>query len=277
MTDHNTLIIAQSQQTPMPLQVAKATAQLNHTAQQAAAWGAQLLVLPEMCMTGYNLTAQEIQTVAESSNGPLYNNIAALAQKHQLAIAYGYAERGQNKTIYNAVQLIDQHGNALLNYRKTHLWGDLDRRLFVPGNALSSVVTISGWRVGAAICYDIEFPETTRHLALQGAELVIVPTGLMQPWRDVATKVVPVRAYENRFFMAYTNYSGTERELCYEGYSCIADPNGYVLASAVDKPVILTATLQRSVLTQARQDLPYLANRRPELYAQLSTLNAGGE
>jgi len=167
-------------------------------------------------------------------------------------------------------QLIDGNGESLLNYQKAHLWGDLDRSLFTAGNTLSPVVEVCGWKVGAAICYDAEFPETLRHLALSGAELVVIPTGLMSPWREVAEQVIPVRAYENRFYVAYTNYCGEERDLTYEGYSCMADPNGLVVASALSESVLLTATLERQVLIDARAVLPYMSQRRPDLYTKLT-------
>ena len=269
-TTSEQLVIAQYQATPAPLDKAATLARLAEQAAQAEHWGVQLLVLPEMYMTGYNVTPTELNAIAETSDGALFEAIATLCQQHQLSVFYGYAERSGESTFYNSAQLIDSQGNSVLNYRKTHLWGDLDRNLFCPGDTLSPVVTLNGWRVGAAICYDLEFPETLRHLALSGAELVIVPTGLMSPWSEVADQVVPVRAYENRLFVAYTNYCGVERDLTYVGHSCIADPNGLVVASAESEPVLLTATLDRSVLTNARASLPYLTERRPELYSALT-------
>lgn len=264
------LVIAQYQQIPTPLDKEGSVSCLAEQAAQAELWGVQLLVLPEMSMTGYNLSIAEVNEVAEESNGALFESIAAICQRHNLAVMYGYAERGSDNNIYNTAQIIDKTGASILNYQKTHLWGDLDRKLFSAGKALSPVVDIDGWRVAAAICYDIEFPETLRHLAIQGAELAVVPTGLMAPYSEVATQVVPVRAYENRMFVAYTNYCGTERDLSYVGHSSIADPNGLVLASARDEPVLLSATLERSVLKEARLTLPYLAERRPELYNALT-------
>lgn len=266
----DTLVIAQYQQEPNPLDKTGSLARLSEQAVQAKDWGVQLLVTPEMCMTGYNLTPTELDQSAEASNGALFEAVANICQQNNLALIYGYAERGSQGAIYNSVQLIDHTGTSLLNYRKTHLWGDLDRNLFSAGDALSAVVNVSGWQVGAAICYDLEFPETLRHLAVQGAELVVAPTGLMSPWTEVADQVVPVRAYENRLFVAYTNYCGVERDIRYVGHSCTADPNGLILASATEKPVLLTATLERSVLTAARASLPYLTERRPELYGALT-------
>lgn len=264
------LVIAQYQALPSPYNKSVTLENLTEQVTQAEQWGVQLLVLPEMYMTGYNLTPTELNNIAEASNGALFEAIAQLCQQHQLAVLYGYAERGSDGRFYNSAQLIDSAGNSLLNYRKAHLWGDLDRNLFSPGDTLSPVVDLCGWRIGAAICYDIEFPETLRHLAINEAELVLVPTGLMSPYTEIADQVVPVRAYENRLFVAYTNYCGVERDISYVGHSCIADPHGLVLASASSEPVLLTATLERSVLQKARTALPYLTERRSELYGALT-------
>jgi len=267
LSANDTLIIAQCQQLPNALNVAATLSSLKQTVIQAADWGVELLVLPEMCMTGYNITPTELDEVAESQQGELFTQIAQLAQTHSMAIAYGYAERDVNGHIYNSVQLVDDTGTSQLNYRKTHLWGELDQSLFQAGSALSSVVNIKGWQVAAAICFDIEFPETARHLAIAGAELIIVPTGLMHPFYEVAQQVVPVRAYENGLFIAYTNYCGQERDIRYIGCSCIVDPNGLILAKGNDHPVLLSATLHRQDIVAARQRLPYLRSRRPELYS----------
>ncbi len=266
----DTLVIGQYQQEPKPLDIAGSLKQLAAQLEQAKHWGVQLLITPEMAMTGYNISANEIDEIAEKPDGELFNAVANLCQMHSIAVVYGYAERGENNEIYNSVQLIDHTGASILNYRKTHLWGDLDRNLFSSGDVLSPVVSLYGWKIAAAICYDLEFPETIRHLTIRGAELVVVPTGLMAPYSEVAQQVVPVRAYENRIFIAYTNYCGAERDLNYVGCSSIVDPNGLVLASAASDPILLTATLNRSVLKTAKDALPYLTERRPELYGALT-------
>jgi len=88
----------------------------------------------------------------------------------------------------------------------------------------------------------------------------------MKPWREVAEKVIPVRAYENQIFIAYCNYCGDENGLQYEGRSCIAGPDGTDLARAAQAPTMLTATLERQAIQDARSALPYHRDRRPELY-----------
>jgi len=95
MSSENNFIVALSQQCPTPLDVEGTLQRLAETTSKAADWGAQLLVLPEMSITGYNITATEISNVAETHDGPIFDYVAKLCQKHKLAIMYGYAERGR--------------------------------------------------------------------------------------------------------------------------------------------------------------------------------------
>ncbi len=266
MTD--SLAIALLQHVPVPADIEAALQRLDDAASQAAGQGAQLLVVPEASVTGYNIPRETMVKVAQPADGPAAQAIAQICRKYAIAIAYGFAE-ARGEQFFNCVQLIDQSGERLVQYRKTHLWGDLDRELFTAGDQFAPVVEIDGWKIGLLICYDVEFPECARQLALQGAELVLVPTGLMQPWRAVAEQLVPVRAYENQIFIAYANYCGEEADLHYEGRSVIVDPNGEDLDRALQTPVLLQATLDRDTLTNARAQLPYHRDRRPELYTSL--------
>jgi len=266
MTDQ--LKIAALQHTPQPGNLQAALDRIDNAAKHAATDGCDLLLLPECSVTGYNQPQAQMQQVALEENSTTSKAIKKLCVEHRIAISYGYAERVESN-FYNTVALIDANGSLVGRYRKTHLWGDLDRKLFDAGNSLSSVFEIKGWRLAFAICYDIEFPETSRALAMKGAELLLVPTGLMQPWREVAERVVPVRAYESQVFIAYCNYTGAEADIIYEGRSCIAGPDGVDLARADQSEMLITATLDKSLLRQARTALPYHQDRRPELYGTL--------
>lgn len=268
MNDDFTLAVLQH--VPVPNNTAAALQRLETTASQAASEGCQLLVVPECSITGYNQSLATMQQVAIESEGKTATGIAAICRRHKIAIAYGFAEKAQGN-YYNTVQLIDAGGNLAAAYRKSHLWGDLDKSLFTAGDKLSPIVDINGWKLGLLICYDVEFPENVRALALAGAELILVPTGLMQPWREVAEKVVPVRAYENQLFIAYCNYCGAEGDITYEGRSCITGPDGADLDRAEKTPALLTGTLSKKVISQCRAALPYHRDRRPELYTTISS------
>ena len=151
---------------PLPLEVAGNLKRLRQLAHEAT--GADVLVLPEMFLTGYNIGAEAVGALAEARDGESAQTIADIAQSAGLAILYGYPERADDGQIYNAVQLIDANGQRLCNYRKTHLFGDLDHSMFSAGDDDFPLVELNGWKLGFLICYDLEFPENTRRLALAG-------------------------------------------------------------------------------------------------------------
>lgn len=249
-----------------PLDVAGNLARLASKAREAAEAGAQLLVLPEMFLTGYNIGPQAARELAQAHDGPAARQVADIAQACGLAIVYGYPELDEQSQVYNAVQLIDRHGQHLGNYRKTHLFGELDRQMFSPGAENSSVLELEGWKLGLLICYDLEFPENARGLAVAGADLILVPTANMLPYEFIAEVTVRSRAFENQCYVVYANYCGQESGLQYCGLSSIAGPDGKQVAAADDQEVLLVGTLDRPALEKTRQAFPYLLDRRKDLY-----------
>ncbi|MDY0835836.1 carbon-nitrogen hydrolase family protein [Pseudomonas sp. SED1] len=252
---------------PLPLDVAGNLKRLHQLAQEAT--DADLLVLPEMFLTGYNIGVEAVGALAEAQDGPSAQSIAALAKNSGVAILYGYPERGADGQIYNAVQLIDANGQRLCNYRKTHLFGDLDNSMFSAGDDDFPLVELNGWKLGFLICYDLEFPENTRRLALAGAELILVPTANMMPFDFVADVTVRARAFENQCYVAYANYCGQEGEIQYCGQSSIAAPDGQRIAQAGLDEALIVGTLDRQLMVDSRAANRYLLDRRPELYGAL--------
>ena len=243
---------------PLPLDVAGNLTRLHQLAHEAS--DADVLVLPEMFLSGYNIGAEAVGALAEAQE---------LAQNAGLAILYGYAERAEDGQIYNAVQLIDAHGRRLCNYRKTHLFGDLDHSMFSAGGDEFPLVELNGWKLGVLICYDLEFPENTRRLALAGAELILVPTANMMPFDFVADVTVRARAFENQCYVAYANYCGHEGDIHYCGQSSIAAPDGQRIAQAGLDEALIVGELEHQSIIDARAANHYLQDRRPELYGAL--------
>ncbi|MEB0105094.1 MULTISPECIES: carbon-nitrogen hydrolase family protein [unclassified Pseudomonas] len=252
---------------PLPLDVAGNLKRLHQVAQEAA--GADVLVLPEMFLSGYNIGLEAAGALAEAQDGNSALAIAEIARNAGLAIVYGYPERAEDGQVYNAVQLIDAQGQRLCNYRKTHLFGDLDRSMFSAGGDDFPLVELNGWKLGLLICYDLEFPENTRRLALAGAELILVPTANMVPFDFVADVTVRARAFENQCYVAYANYCGHEGEIQYCGQSSIAAPDGQRVAQAGLDEALIVAALDRQSILAARTANHYLQDRRPELYGAL--------
>jgi predicted amidohydrolase len=243
---------------------------LEVRAAEAASSGADLLIGPEMFLSGYNIGAKTASRLAEPANGPSLARAAAIARERGVALLFGYPERGGDGVVYNSVRLIGRDGRSLANYRKCHLFGDLDRAMFRAGSASPALVDLEGVRVGLLICYDVEFPESVRLLALAGADLVAVPTALMDPFEVVAHTHVPARAIENQVFLAYANRCGEEGDLCYCGLSCVIGPDGADLARAGRGEALIVADLDLARLRAARLENTYLADRRPELYGPLA-------
>lgn len=261
--------IALYQCPPLPLNVSGNLQRLALKAAEAAAQGADLLVCPEMFLTGYNIGAEAALSLAEVRDGYSAEQVAAIAQASGIAILYGYPERSDAGQIYNAVQLIDAHGRSLCHYRKTHLYGDLDKSMFAVAEGDFPVVELNGWRLGLLICYDVEFPENTRRLALAGADLILVPTANMVPYDFVAEVTVRARAFENQCYVAYANYCGSEGDIHYCGLSSICAPDGSRIALAAQDETLIVGTLDRQLMEDSRAINSYFKDRRPELYKKL--------
>lgn len=242
---------------------------LEAAAARAAAGGAGLLLAPEMFLSGYNIGRAAAERLAEPADGPSAQRAAGIARRHRIALCYGYPERGADGTVYNAARLLDRTGAALLNYRKAHLFAALDREMFTPGDVLTETAELDGLRLGLLICYDVEFPEAVRALALAGADLVLVPTANMKPYDAVSNLIVPARAFENGLFVAYANRCGSEGGLDYLGLSCVGDPNGGNLVIAGEDEELVFADILPERLGAARRFNAHLKDRRPETYGVL--------
>jgi predicted amidohydrolase len=237
---------------------------MERMAEAAAGRGALLVVFPEMFLTGYNI-GEAAHDLAEPMGGPSAARAAAIARQAGISILYGYPER-DGKSVFNSALLVDRRGNRLANYRKTHLYGNMEKQLFQPGDGLV-MAELDGLKVGILICYDVEFPEAVRALALAGAELIAVPTALIRPYDIVAHTLVPARAFENQVYVAYAGLCGSEGGLGYCGLSCIVGPDGKDLARAGVGAELIFAEIDPAAIPKGREANPYLADRRPDLYA----------
>ncbi|HWA50003.1 MAG TPA: carbon-nitrogen hydrolase family protein [Dongiaceae bacterium] len=236
---------------------------MGRLAAEAATRGAELLVLPELFLSGYNI-GDAMADLAQPLPGPASRAAAEIARRNGLAIAYGFPERAA-EGLYNTVLLVDRHGQALASYRKSHLWGEMERALFLPGGA-SPVFDFLGLRTAFMICYDLDFPEIARQLALDGAEAIICLSATTKPYHVVPRMLVPARAYENRIFVLFANRAGSENGLEYVGESCLAAPDGSVLAKGDAGPELIIGEIAGDRFAAFQRDHAYRADRRPELY-----------
>ncbi|BDH56683.1 carbon-nitrogen hydrolase family protein [Tsukamurella sp. PLM1] len=244
--------------------VARNLAAIDGAADRATEHGARLLVTPEMSVTGYDI-GPATRELARPRGGEYHDAVAAIAARHGLTVVAGYPEL-DGVRVFNAATVIGPDGAELAHYRKTHLFGDLDRGAFAPGGELPVTFPFGGLTCGLLICYDVEFPEAVRAHAEAGTDLLLIPTGLMEPFGRIAEQVVPVRAFESQLYIAYTNHCGHETSLEYCGLSTAAGPDGDVLAQAGRDEAVLTFTADPTALRESRIANTYLRDRRTDLY-----------
>lgn len=217
-----------------------------------------LVICPELFLSGYHV-GDKIRQLAEPQGGPFAQAAAALANKHGTALIYGYPEQA-SAAIYNAAACIDRDGRTVAHHRKLRLPNAYEKSYFVAGDAYT-LFQLHGWSIAILVCYDVEFPEAVRGCAMRGAQLVVAPTALKTEWAFVARSMIPTRAFENRFFVAYANYCGREGAFEYLGESCFAGPDGRVIAGGSEEALV-TAELDQADITTARQALTYLDDSR---------------
>lgn len=214
-----------------------------------------LLLLPELFASGYNI-GDQIAARAESADGPTGQTIAALAKAFGVAVHYGFAE-AVGEAIFNTAQCFGPDGMRLGRHRKLAIPPGFEADHFKHGEGCS-LFSYRGLQIATLICYDAEFPETARHVAAMGAELILVPTALGAQWGWVSQTMIPTRAYENGVFLAYANSAGTENGMHFLGHSFIAAPNGEELARADSSPELIYAAIERRQVAEAQSRLPYI-------------------
>jgi predicted amidohydrolase len=241
---------------------------------EAAGRGAALVVLPELCTSGYVFAdADEARALAEPADGPTAAGWHELARRHGVVIVGGLCECDEDGALRNSAIVVDRDGLRAV-YRKTHLW-DREQLIFVAGDAPPPVVETDAGRIGLALCYDIVFFELLRGLVAAGADVIAVPTNspvLGPVARPLAMELVVAMAaaHINRVYVAQADRTGNERGVEWVGATAIADVTGELLAGPLDGPGLLVAEIDPSRARDKRwgERNDVLADRRPELYDQ---------
>lgn len=215
-----------------------------------------LLVCPELFVSGYNV-GDDLHRLAEPCDGPVAGQIKQIACSSKTAIVFGYPER-DGETVYNSAACISADGEVIANHRKLIIPPGSEEQYFEHGNGLT-LFDLGGLRCGLLVCFDAEFPETVRALALAGAQLVIVPTALGKDWPVVANRVMPTRAFENGVWFIYANHAGEENGTKFLGASCIVSPEGKDAARAGAGEQVISCEVEPESVLKAQKRLPFLA------------------
>jgi len=261
--------VAAAQIQPQFAQPEKNRSLLRRYCEKAANQKVDLLVFPELCVTGYNFTSlDQVRSFAELiPEGPTTKLCIELAKKHRTTIVAGIAERDTKNRLYNSAVIVGTKG-FMGRYRKIHLFAR-EKEWFQPGTEPPQVWHIPKATIGVLVCFDWAFPEVSRILMLEGCEILCLPANLVLPY---AQQTMITRSIENRMFTVLANRIGSERTLTFTGRSQITDSQGAVLVrSGTKRTGLITAEINSK---QARNKFltknnHIINDRRVELYQRI--------
>jgi predicted amidohydrolase len=238
----------------------------------------QLVCLPEMFNTGYFARAGRLDANYWDLAEPLEDSwtlrqVGDLAKKFQIHVVAPFVEKGGPGVCFNSAALINPEGQVIGCYRKAHIPFSMtgwEKFYFRPGYGFPVFPTSLG-KIGIQICYDRDFPEGFRTLALKGAELILLPTGAPRNLAEVWRMTNRIRAYENGLFVLGVGLVGKidEEHPGFAGNSILAGPRGEILAALEFEEGILVGEVNLGAVEEARRLRFALRDRRPEMYGKL--------
>lgn len=239
---------------------------------------ADIIVLPELATSGYVFASlDEARELAMASDDPFFAVLASELDGTDSVVIVGFSELGAKGVLYNSAVLVSSAGTQAV-YRKTHLW-DRETLWFTPGSAAPPVVATKHGRIGIAICYDLEFPEMPRQLALAGADLLAIPTNWPLGDHPVGERhaeiiIAQAAARINGVFIAICDRRGVERGQSWNEGSVVIDQFGWVQSAASDSDTDNPAAMADvfPLLARDKAISPHnnlLADRRPDIYSEV--------
>ena len=245
-------------------------------AREAAEAGSQIIAFPEVAFQRFfpreRLEGDRFR-FTEPIPGPTTNAFCDLARELSVVIVLNLYERDGDKA-FDSSPVIDADGTILGTTRMmhiTHYEGFYEQDYYDPGDSGAPVYETAHGRVGVCICYDRHYPEYLRALALQNAEVVVVPqAGAVGEWPEgVYEAELQTGSFQNGYYMALANRVGPESHLTFAGASFITDPSGTIVARAAEsEEAILYADLDFDTVPASSARQLFLQHRRPDVYAE---------
>lgn len=245
--------------------------------EETVANGAALTVFPECTTTGYCFESiGEAKQLGESIDGPSVTRVGEWCVAKDTMVIFGFLEL-ENDCLYNSLALLGPSG-VIGSYRKIHLPFLGVDRFTTPGGRPPKVFQASGIRLGMNICYDSSFPESARILAIEGADLIALPTN-WPPTSGLTADLIPnARALENHVYFMSVNRVGVERGFEFIGKSKICDPRGANLAfeNHAEETILYAeidsglARKKHLVSIPGAHEVHRINDRRPDLYRSLT-------
>jgi omega-amidase len=230
----------------------------------AAEGGADLLLLPELWASGYDLS--RASRYAASLGEPPFRDMASLARKHHLWVAGSLLEANPSGPPYNTLAVFDPDGDLAGSYRKVHLFPPMEETIYLAPGDRAVVLDLPWGATGLATCYDLRFPELWRRMREGEARLVLTPAEWPERrvghWRIL----LQARAIENQCVVAGCNRAGQDRDGTFGGHSGVIDPWGQIVAEAGAEPTLLLAPVDLAEVDRTRTLFPFFDDRQPDAY-----------
>lgn len=222
-----------------------------------------LVVMPEVWITGYSLG--HLKEEAETIDGPLLQEICAIAKANSCHIVAGSVPMAKEGKIYNTSVAISNTGEIVNSYDKVHLFGLFnEEKFFAPGQKFNAFL-LGDICCGSTICYDLRFPELYRHLALQGAKIIFCPAEWPEARGDIWRLLAQARAAENHLFLLAVNCAGTFKGAPFYGHSMVVAPSGKILAEAGMEEEVISCDIDLAAIDKVRARINVLNDVRKEL------------
>lgn len=243
--------------------------------EEAAARGAKLITMPE----SMNYVGLDNASHAEEiPGGPTFQLMSEQAKKYGVWLHCGsiYEKNPNDPRPFNSTMVIDPQGNLAAKYHKIHPFdvvipnGPVNRESerICPGNEIVTVDTGEVGHLGLSICYDMRFAEMYRIMALEGAQILLMPADFTMPTgKDHWETILRTRAIENGCYVIAPAQYGVKPKFQAYANSLVVDPWGNVIARASNHPQVITAEIDLDYLQQVRRQIFTLENRRPDVYS----------
>lgn len=237
--------------------------------EEAARRGSDLVVLPELWSSAYDLEHADRHATPLESDNPNdagFGEFSLMAQEFQVWLTGSLLEKREG-AIYNTMALFDPAGELAGAYSKIHLFQLMDEHHHLAAGEKMQLLDMPWGKSGCAICYDLRFPELFRRYALDGARMVILPAEWPHPRRMHWRTLLRARAIENQIFVVACNRVGESKGTKFCGSSAVIDPWGQTLIEGGEEETILTVTISPADVEKVRERIPIFADRRPHLYS----------
>ncbi len=231
---------------------------------KAAMLNAEIVVLPEMWNTGYDLT--KLDVTADVNGEETRNLLTRLASELHIHIIGGSVSTQKNNHFFNTMYVVNNIGELIAEYDKAHLFKLMDEHLYLEAGTSKNIFTLNDLEMGGVICYDLRFPEWFRAHSLAGAKIIFVPAQWPATRVDHWKILLQARAIENQCFIVAVNRVGEDPNNSFNGNSMVIAPWGEVLWVGADEETIGLVDVNMDDVEEVRKRIPVFKDRRVDLY-----------